>query len=52
LWKSIMPDYSIQWFSGKFGPVFGYLASALTGVLLIVVILLVSSRLMVKKNDK
>lgn len=52
IWKAIVPDYSIENLGGGFfGSSLGYVISALIGILLIFGVLLVSSRLMVNKND-
>ena len=52
IWKAIVPDYSIESLGGGFfGSSLGYVLSALIGILLIFGVLLVSSRLMVNKND-
>lgn len=51
LWNSLIPDYSINGLGGGFfGSSLGYVVSALIGVLLIIAVILVSGRLMVKKN--
>lgn len=53
IWKAAFPDYSISGLGGSFfSSSLGYVISALIGILLIFIVLLVSSRLMVNKNDK
>lgn len=53
VWKALAPDYSIKSLGGGFfGSSMGYVLSALMGILLIFAVLLVSSRLMVNKNDR
>lgn len=52
VWKAIVPDYSIKSLNGSFfGTSLGYVLSALIGIILIIGVMLVSSKLMVNRND-
>jgi cobalt/nickel transport system permease protein len=51
LWKSLIPDYSIKGLGGSFfGSSLGYVISAVVGVVLIIALILLSGKLMVKKD--
>jgi cobalt/nickel transport system permease protein len=48
-WKAVMPDYSLPRLgSGSFASISGYILSAAVGVLLILLVVLISSRLMLR----
>jgi cobalt/nickel transport system permease protein len=53
IWKAIMPNYSIKWLGNSFfGTSLGYIISAVIGIALIFIIILVTSKLIVKEQGK
>jgi len=48
-WNALLPDYSLPALgSGQFGSIFGYIASAVIGILLIVGLILLTSKMIMK----
>ena len=53
LWKAPMPDYAFKGWEGKGLPhlSFAYIISALAGIIIIVIVVLIIGRFLVKKGD-
>ena len=53
IWKAFMPNYSVKWLGNSFfGSSLGYIISAIVGIALIFIIVLVTSKLIVKEQGK
>jgi tetrahydromethanopterin S-methyltransferase subunit G len=51
IWNAVIPDYEIKGLAGSFaGNSIGYIISAVLGVLLIVVVMLLSGRFLAKSK--